>query len=252
MFWPQALGSCALEGFGANLSVFDEKILSLRPQPGQAEAAAEIVNLLEGSRLFSPGQARRLQDPISFRNIAQVHGSVSASIRFAREAAEAEINGAGDNPAVNMASGVVQSTGAYHTPHLTVAVETQTRALAHLAALQVARISKLLSARFTGLPLFLAKPGANSNGFAPVMKIAEALYAEIQHLAFPAPVWPSVNADGVEDGLTNAPLAAKNAVALIGKLRFLTAIELIVATQAVELRGVCRFHSGASRRFMAA
>ncbi len=232
----QAASVLSLEAFGANLSAFDPSILTLRPQPGQSEAAGQILRLLEGSRLSNHDNARRLQDPISLRNIPQVHGSALASIGFAREAVEAEINGASDNPAIDVASGTARSTGAYHTPHLTIAIETQSRALTHVAALQVARISKMLSHRFTELPLFLASPGANSNGFAPVMKVAEALFAEIQHLAQPVPVWPSVNADGAEDGLTNAPLAVKNAAALVNKSRLLTAIELIVATQAAELR----------------
>ncbi len=234
----QAAGALSLEGFGANLSVLDPSLLDLRPQPGQAEAASEILRLLKGSRLMNAGAARRLQDPLSLRNIAQVHGSAVAAMAFSREAVEAEINGASDNPAVDVESGIARSTGAYHTPHLTVALETLTRSLSHLAALQLARISKMLSHRFTDLPLFLASPGANSNGFAPVMKIAEALFAEIQHAALPVQVWPSVNADGTEDGLTNAPLAAKNAVAVVDKLRKLTAIELMVATQAIELSGL--------------
>ena len=232
----QAASALSMEAFGANLSVLDRSILALRPQPGQAEASAGLLRLLEGSRLADSANARRLQDPISLRNIAQVHGSVFAAIGFAQAAVEAEINGASDNPAIDVSNGVVRSTGAYHTPHLTIAVETQSRALTHLAALQVARIAKMLSHRFTDLPLFLASPGAHSNGFAPVMKIAEALFAEAEHLSRPVSVWPSVNADGTEDGLTNAPLAAKNAVTLVGKLRLLTAIELIVATRAMELR----------------
>jgi len=103
--------------------------------------------------------------------------------------------------------------------------------------LQLARISKMVSARFTDLPLFLARPGADSNGFAPVMKTAEALTLELVHAAAPAPQWPSINADGVEDSLTATPVAAKSLMTVLKRARLLTAIELIVAAQAIDLRG---------------
>ncbi len=98
-------------------------------------------------------------------------------------------------------------------------------------------MSKLLSSRHSDLPLFLAMPKANSNGFAPYMKIAESLVAEIGHLATPVPIWPSVNADGSEDILSNAMTSAHglNQIAELGLM--LSAIEMIMASQALELQG---------------
>ncbi|NKB76903.1 MAG: hypothetical protein GKR96_07595 [Gammaproteobacteria bacterium] len=129
------------------------------------------------------------------------------------------------------------SCGAYHSAHLSIAVETVSRAFVHVVMAQIARMSKLISARHTDLPLFLAIPGANSNGFAPYMKIAESLVAEIGHLAMPVPIWPSVNADGSEDILSNAMTSANalNQIAELGQK--LSAIEMIMASQALELRG---------------
>ena len=118
-----------------------------------------------------------------------------------------------------------------------MALEAVARALLQVATALAARLSTLLSSRFTELPLFLATPGSDSNGFAPVMKIVEALLAEIAHAAQPVALWPSLNADGVEDSLTNAPLAAKNLTRLVERFAHLVAIELLVACQAAELRG---------------
>ena len=95
----------------------------MRPQPGQGEAAAGLLTRLEGSTLNEPGAARRLQDPLSFRNLAQIHGAVHASLAFARDAIIMELNGASDNPVVLLEREEIVSGGAYHTPHLTNALE---------------------------------------------------------------------------------------------------------------------------------
>jgi len=233
----QTAAALSMEGFQANLSPLNSNVLALRPQPGQEEAAQGLRWRLKGSPLEAEGVARKLQDPTSLRNIVQVHGAALAALDFARTAAECEINGASDNPVALVAEDRIVSGGAYHTPHLTNAVETLSRALVQLAVLQLARISKMVSARFTDLPLFLARPGADSNGFAPVMKTAEALTLELVHAAAPAPQWPSINADGVEDSLTSTPVAAKSLLRVLKLARLLTAIELIVAAQAIDLRG---------------
>ncbi|MEX2630756.1 MAG: aromatic amino acid lyase [Tistlia sp.] len=233
----QQAAALSMEGFRANLSPLDPAALALRPQPGQAQAAEGLRRLLAGGGLEAPGAARRLQDPLSFRTLPQTHGAGFAALETARAAAEAEINGASDNPAVLLGEGRVVSNGAFQTPWLTLAAETLSRALAQVAVLLVARCSKLLAERFTGLPLFLARPGADSNGFAPVMKLAEALLAEVLLAAQPVAIWPSVNADGVEDALTNAPLAARQGLRLLAAFERLVAIEAVIAAQAVELRG---------------
>ncbi len=234
----QAATALSLEAFRANLSPLDPAVLAARPQTGQAEAAAQLRALLAGSALLEPGAARRLQDPLSLRNVAQIHGAALAALAWARGAAEQEINGSGDNPVVLLEEERMLSGGGYHTPLLTLALESLSRALLQVAKAQVARLSKLLSPRFSDLPLFLATPGSHSNGFAPLMKVVEALVAEIAHLSQPVALWPSLNADGVEDCLTNAPLAAKSLSQLLGAERRLVAIELIVACQAADLRGL--------------
>lgn len=234
----QTAAALTMEGVRANLTPFSASVLALRPQPGQMEAAAGIRGRLVGGALNQAGVARRLQDPLSIRNLPQIHGSAVAALGFARDAVDVEINGASDNPVALIDDRTIVSAGAYHTPHLANALETLSRAMAQLAMAQVARLSKLLSPRFTDLPIFLARPDTDSNGFAPILKTAEALAGEIVHASYPAPVWPSVNADGVEDALTSAPIAAKSLLAIADRARRLTAIELMVAAQAVELREI--------------
>ena len=182
----QAAAAMSLEGFGANLSVWQPAALDAREQPGQRKAVERLSSLLRGSRLLEGGAGRRLQDPLSVRTVAPVHGAVYASIEWARPVAEAEINGVSDNPVVDtVGRRVVPSTG-FHTPLVTVAMHTVAHALQQLAVAQVARMSKLLSPRHCGLTPFLARDASDSNGFAPVLKIAEAHLAEIHRAAGPS------------------------------------------------------------------
>lgn len=232
----QSAAALSLEGFRANLSPYDERVIALKAQAGEAEAVRGIFRRLEGSALFSPGAARRLQDPLSLRNIPQIHGLVFSALDQARSVVERELNASSDNPATLLDDGEILSTGNYLTPHLTSAAESLMRALEHLATAQVARITKLLSERFSGLPLFLAAPEGTSSGFAPIVKVAEALLAELSAAARPAPLWSSDCADGVEDVMASsfsAGRALSRVCALAGRL---SALELMVGAQAVELR----------------
>ena len=233
----QQAACLSLEGFSANLTAFDSRILSLRPQPGQAHATADMIAFLKGSELLNPTTARRLQDPLSFRNIPQIHGTTRAALDFAQVAIEIEINGVSDNPVALVDAETIISAGAYHTPHLTNVVETVSRSFVHFSMAQLARMSKLLLSKFTELPTFLADESSVSNGFAPLMKTAESVIAELTHLASPVAIWPSINANGVEDSLTNTPTAAKALMQIAQHSIYLSAIELLIATRAVELRG---------------
>ncbi len=234
----QAAAALTMEGFRANLLPFDEQVLALKPQPGQNEAVKQLLLLLAGSKLFEPGQARRLQDPLSIRNIAQIHGTVYAALDFANQAVNIELNSTCDNPVALIELQKLVSAGVLYSPHLTNVIETVSRSFVHLCVTQLARISKMLSPRFTDLPLFLAKPQSHSNGFAPLMKTAESLLAELLHEAQPVPIWPSINADGVEDSMTATPTAARALLKISEHSRYLSAIELLVAQRAVELRHV--------------
>ncbi len=227
----------SFEAFRANVSVLRQDVLALRPQPGEDASGASLRGWLSGSPLLDQGAARRLQDPLSFRNAVQVHGAV----RFTHEALErivsVQINGAPDNPVVLVASNEVVSSGNFFTPHLTIGLEAVCRAQCMVATLQTARIARLLSDRFSGLELFLSPGSASPNGFAPLLKVAESLLAAMTSQAAPTAIWPSANADGVEDAMTQSLQAALNLAAVAESLERMCAVELLVAAQAVDLRG---------------
>jgi len=234
--WLQKAGSMTLYAMHANHSPFDAYVIGLSGNPDFIEAAKQIRIILENKSTSKNFRSEKIQDPLSLRNMVQVHGTLLGSIRIAREFVNAELNASSDNPVIDIQKSRIISSGGYYTSHLTVSLEGISNALSQSAVAQVARLGKLLSHRFSGLPQFLALAQANSNGFAPVMKLAESLLAEIKQLTSPVEHWPSFNAEGVEDIQSNAPLAAQSLRQATNLYRELIAIELMFAAQALDLR----------------
>jgi histidine ammonia-lyase len=240
----QIAAALTFEGFRANLSPLDPRVQAARPAPGQAEAAAGLLTLLDGSLLTEAGQARRLQDPLSLRCVSQVHGALIAALGFARAALDPEINGAGDNPLVLTEDDAILSTGNFHTTALALALDALAIALAQVGALSAARAQRLLSGKLTELPDNLIAGDGASSGFAPLAKTGQALMAEIRLLAQPASIDPRMGAEGVEDDSSNAPLGVRKLSDILERMRPLLAIEIIEAAQAIDLRRPARMGKG--------
>ena len=81
---------------------------------------------------------------------------------------------------------------------------------------------------------------------APLLKVADALAAEIVHGAAPATLASFSGTDAVEDAATGAPLATMRLSGLFERFRLLTALELVVAAQAVDLAQVRELGAGTS------
>ncbi|WP_221360353.1 HAL/PAL/TAL family ammonia-lyase [Streptomyces beigongshangae] len=235
----QAVTALTFEGFRANTGPLDPRVLGLRPAPGQSRAAAELLALLAGGELTDPRHARRVQDPVSLRCAAQVHGALHSALDFAGAALDPELNGSGDNPVVlagtDEVPGGILSSGNFHTPALALALDTLALALTQTAALSAERMRRLLDPGLSGLPANLSPYGPERSGFAPLAKTAQALVAEIRLLSAPVSTDPRHGATGVEDDSTNAALGARRLSTMLVRLRQLLAVEALAAAQAVDL-----------------
>lgn len=231
----QLVAAVTYEGFRANVTPLDPAAVAARPQPGQAEASAELRRLLAGGLLLEPANARRVQDPISLRCVGATHGAFRATIAFAEAALDPELNGAADNPVILPDEGRAISTGNFHTPLLALSLDQVALCAAQVGANALARGARLMTERYSGLPNNLIAQDAGFSGFAPVMKVGEALLGELRHLAQPVPGDIRWGADGTEDEVTNLPLAGKKLLQLLERLRYLLGLELLLAVQALEL-----------------
>lgn len=229
-------GALSLEAFRSNLSPLDPRLVRLRPAPGQARGADILRRLLEGSDLLGPGQKRRVQDPLSFRCIAPVHGLALDRLDDAADAIEVDLNGAGDSPAVLAESGEMLSSANFDTTAIALSLEALGLAAAHVAALSTFRILQLMSPAVSALPRFLAVQGGSHSGFAPAQKTAAALEAEIRHLSRPIGPMTAPVADGIEDYAPMTPRIVAKTHAIARHLARLGAIELTIAAAAFDLR----------------
>ncbi len=238
----------SFEAFRANLSPLDPRVQAARPSRGQAFIAARLRALLEGSALNAPGAARRVQDPISLRCVTQVHGAAITTLWNARDATLLELNGATESPLVLIATEEMLSNGNFHTAELAIAFEAMGLGLAQAALLCVQRCQRLYSPAMSGLPLQLTRRGPAHSGFATIQKTLTSLYNEIRHLAQATMLDCLPVSEAVEDHASMAPNVVAKTGSMIPALRFLAAIELITAAQAIDLRGLDRDALGASMR----
>ncbi|MFH6787230.1 MULTISPECIES: HAL/PAL/TAL family ammonia-lyase [Methylobacterium] len=235
--WSLLAAALNIEAFRANVGTFDPRTAAARPAFGQQRIAARMQALMAGSGLLAKGAARRLQDPLSYRCVPQVMGAVQHALDEARQATEIELASSGDNPVVLVDDDLILSNGNFDATAFSLSWERLGQALAHGAAATAQRTMKLMSPGLSDLPRFLTPRGQSRTGFATVQKTVSALEAEIRHLALPVSLSPLPVADGIEDHAAMAPAVLAKTGAIVERLRWLVAIELVAAAQAVELRG---------------
>jgi histidine ammonia-lyase len=225
----------SMEGFRANLSPFDARVADARPAPGQVTSARAIRELLAGGSLAEPGAARRVQDPLSFRCVSQVHGSLCAALDALGAVLDPELNGSTDNPLVLIDDREILSTGNFHSPVLALALDAAALGLVQVAGLASSRPERLATERLSELPTNLTSRGPARSGVGPLLKVGSALLEELRHLATPASIGSSRGADGVEDDSTGSALAAFRLLEMLERFERLIALELVVAAIAVDL-----------------
>lgn len=245
--WLAAV-ALGFEGFRANLSPLHPSAVMARPATGQVEVASQLRVLLKGSALLAPGAARRVQDPVSLRVVAQVHGAARGMINLAREQVEVELNSAADSPLVLADDGLMLSNGNFHVPALALALDACAIALAQAASMSVARCQRFMSPALTGLPLQLTRHGPAHSGFATVQKTLTALWAEIRLRANPGSLDYLPVSEGLEDHACMALGVAEKLGELLERVHYLIAIELLIAAQAVDLRETAQATLGEGAR----
>lgn len=226
---------------------FDPDIHKLRPHEGQINTAVNIRKLMEGSKLIlSEAQGGRVQDAYSLRCVPQVHGASRDAYYYAKKIAETEMNSVTDNPLIfppndenaSEYDSKVLSGGNFHAQHLGIAADSLKVAIAEIGSISEARIERMLNPSLTDLTPFLTnRPGIES-GFMIAQYTAAAILSENKALSHPATV-DSIPVSGEqEDHCSMAPIAARMALQIADNVEKILAIELMIATQSIDLRGV--------------
>jgi histidine ammonia-lyase len=204
------------------------------------QTAPHFRELLDGSYLWAEGTARNLQDPLSFRCIPQVHGAARGVFGFAHERLAHELNSSQENPYILLDEGRIVSVGNFDILPLAQALDFARIALAPVLSMASERTVKLLQAPITGLPEGLAtETGLAESGLSEFGVPVQALAAEAKLLAQPvsAETASTSHHEGIEDRITLAPLGARRLAEMVELGERVAAIELVVAAQAIDLRG---------------
>ncbi|WP_327393712.1 histidine ammonia-lyase [Streptomyces sp. NBC_01186] len=246
----------SLEALLGTDRVLAPELHAIRPHPGQAASAANMLKVLDGSGLTGHHQddAPRVQDAYSVRCAPQVAGAGRDTLAHARTVAERELAAAVDNPVV-LPDGRVESNGNFHGAPVAYVLDFLAVAVADLASIAERRTDRLLDKnRSHGLPPFLAHDAGVDSGLMIAQYTQAALVSELKRLAVPASADSIPSSAMQEDHVSMGWSAARKLRTALDGLTRVVAVELYTATRAVELRSATAglTPGGAARAVVAA
>ncbi len=246
----------SLEALNGNVAPFLEATTEVRPFPGMVEAAGRIRAALAGSDLWQASAERKLQDPLSFRDMAYTIGNAIDALADARTVLAVYLNHTEDNPLVSLDSdaersdssqldkylvkgdvdGAIYPTANFEPIPLVAAVERTSLALARVSGAATMTMLRLVDPEFTHLSRFLAAPGNDGHAFGAIQKTFSAVNAENQALAMPVSLASVAIAGDIEDVATQSQLAVFHLDAIVENLYEIASYQLLHAAQATDLR----------------
>ncbi|MEU8828616.1 histidine ammonia-lyase [Streptomyces sp. NPDC048636] len=228
----------SLEALLGTDRVLAPELHAIRPHPGQAASADNMLRVLAGSGLTGHHQddAPRVQDAYSIRCAPQVAGAGRDTLAHARLVADRELAAAVDNPVV-LPDGRVESNGNFHGAPVAYVLDFLAVAAADLASIAERRTDRLLDKnRSHGLPPFLAGDAGVDSGLMIAQYTQAALVSELKRLAVPASVDSIPSSAMQEDHVSMGWSAARKLRTAVDNLSRVLAVELVAATRGVELR----------------
>jgi histidine ammonia-lyase len=247
----------SLESLLGLSAAFDPALHAVSNQPGQQSVAATIRALVQGSRLVDsmPG---RVQDAYSLRCTPQVLGPVKDTLAFVHERCTAAINAATDNPLVFNSENDTElraiSGGNFHGQGPAMWLDFLGIAMAEVADIAERRIFRMLTPELNnGLPAMLALNSGLDGGLMMVQYTAAALVSDNKTLAHPDSVDSIPSCANQEDHVSMGANAARHCLEILENVRYVLAIELMTAAQAIDLRpdGPARLGNGTAKVYEA-
>ena len=258
--------SMSIEALNGVLDAFDERIHLLRPHKGQIESAENFRKLLSGSQLLSSLKRTtskqsaketqetrniKLQDAYSLRCSPQVYGAVRDAIAFTSKVMVTEMNSATDNPLILSKSDEALHGGNFHGQPVATAMDMLSISLTTVGNISERRTARLLDNTLNeGLPLFLVrgKEGVRM-GLMGTQYTATSLAAENRTLAYPASIQSLPTNANNQDIVSMGTIAARNALKILRNVECILAIEMMSATQAIDLRGPEKLGKGTMKAY---
>jgi histidine ammonia-lyase len=229
----------SVEGQLGTDRVFAADLQAIRPQPGQALSARNLVEFLADSAVVASHRGpdcNRVQDAYSLRCSPQVHGAARDTVEYAAQVAGRELASAIDNPVV-VGDGRVESNGNFHGAPVAYVLDFLAIVAADVASISERRTDRFLDkARNNGLPPFLAHDPGVDSGLMIAQYTQAAVVSELKRLAAPASVDSIPSSAMQEDHVSMGWSAARKLRRSIDGLTRVLAIEVMAAARALDLR----------------
>jgi histidine ammonia-lyase len=233
----------SVEGLLGTDRVFAADLQELRPQLGQALAAANVRAVLGESPIVASHRGpedTRVQDAYSLRCWPAVGGAARDTVEHAAAVATRELAAAIDNPVI-CADGRTESNGNFHGAPLAYVLDFLAIAAADVASIAERRTDRFLDqSRSHGLPPFLAEDPGVDSGLMIAQYTQAAIVSELKRLAAPASVDSIPSSAMQEDHVSMGWSAARKLRRSVDGLSRVIAIELLTAARGIELRAPLR------------
>ncbi len=235
-----SLTAMAVDVIGGQPGHFDARIFAAKPHPGQETCARWIREDIECGPRPAPADGRT-QDRYSIRCAPHVLGVLADFLPFARGVLEVEVNGASDNPLVDVETGEVLHGGNFYGGHVAFVMDSMKAAVASVAELLERQLVQLCSPRTSGgLPenLVAVKGPARAahHGFKAMEIAASALTAEALKATMPAAAFSRSTEGHNQDKVSMGSIAARDALRVLDLAETVAAIHLLALCQAFDLR----------------
>ncbi|MBL4786060.1 MAG: histidine ammonia-lyase [Cohaesibacteraceae bacterium] len=233
-------GALSTDSAMGSAAPFREGIHTLRGHAGQIAAAQTLRALMQGSDIRESHRVgdERVQDPYCIRCQPQVVGACLDLLAQSAKTLEIEANAVTDNPLVFYEDNAIISGGNFHAEPVAFAADQIAIAIAELGSIAQRRIALMVDPALNfGLPAFLSpNPGINS-GFMIAEVTSAALMSENKQRANPCSVDSTPTSANQEDHVSMAAHGACRLQDMNDNLARIIGIELLTASQGVELRG---------------
>jgi phenylalanine ammonia-lyase len=225
---------------------FEPWVQELKGHPGQIAVAAHLRELLRGSAYT---RASSGQTCYSLRCVPQGLGPAWEALETGRATVEREINSANDNPLIDPETGRLYKAGNFYGGHIARLLDTWKIDFAAMANWGNALMAVLVDDRFSGgLPMNLTpRPGVNC-GFKGMQLSVTSLACAVRQMAGPSSIHSLPTEQYNQDVVSLGMHAAVTAMDALECVRNQTAMLLLAASQAVDLRGGPAKLGGGSRR----
>jgi histidine ammonia-lyase len=243
-------GAVCIEALMGSSAPFDQRLMNVRPHPGQSRSASNLRALLGHSEIMdSHAGCGKVQDPYSLRCMPQVHGATRDALGFVRTTLERELNSVTDNPTVFLHGpgkpADLISGGNFHGQPVAIAMDLAAIATAELANISERCVEQLVNpALSTGLTPFLAPDSGLESGFMIAQVASASLVSENKVLCHPASVDSIPSSADREDHVSMGSIAARKFGQVVDNVANSLAIELMAAVQGLDQRAPLRASDG--------